>query len=164
MAREIIECPLINQGKKYLSRYGLLSGMCLITLEYSSYHLIQIQGAGTTKYIGGDLAELGQVSGYWSPEGCFYNPYPSVRYGGQDCETLYTFCRPRPDTGQCAWEETVDYDDCFDDRESIWFFTEKGQHAYTCRSQCMAQGTKLLRWRCLKVIKKLEMKGLIQRC
>ncbi|XP_780642.2 metalloproteinase inhibitor 2 [Strongylocentrotus purpuratus] len=141
-----------DQRRGFKDRYEEQCGFCTI------------QGAGTTKYIGGDLAEDGQESGYWSPKECFYNPYPSVRYGGQDCETLYTFCRPHPDTGECAWEETMDYDDCFDARESIWFFTEKSQPAYTCRSQCMVQPTKLLRWRCLKVIKKLEMKGLIQRC
>ncbi|XP_041458462.1 metalloproteinase inhibitor 1-like isoform X2 [Lytechinus variegatus] len=118
-----------------------------------------IQGAGTTKYFGGLEAELGEESGLWSPQGCFYNPIPSTTYGGEDCETLYSFCKPRPDTGVCEWEGTVDYDDCFTNREDIWFFTEKSQPAFTCRSQCKFQKTKLLKWRCARATKKLERQG-----
>nr|XP_054749784.1 uncharacterized protein LOC129255459 [Lytechinus pictus] len=82
-----------------------------------------------------------------------------TRYGGEDCETLYSFCKPRPDTGVCEWEGTVDYDDCFTNREGIWVAKEKSQPAFTCRSQCASQDIKLLRWKCFRATKKLERQG-----
>ncbi|XP_063952101.1 uncharacterized protein LOC129255459 [Lytechinus pictus] len=58
------------------------------------------QGADTAKHLNVNMT--GDVqSGLWSSEECFFNPIPSKRYGGEDCETLYSFCKPRPDTGVC---------------------------------------------------------------
>ena len=122
--------------------------------------LLQINSApsSTTLYIGGELAELGLESGYWSTEGCFFNPIPSIKYGGEDCETLYSYCS-LGSSGSCSWKETEEYLECYQLREDNWFFTEKAQPAYTCRSQCNSIANKQEKYQCAKATKKLEKQG-----
>ncbi|XP_054762031.2 metalloproteinase inhibitor 1-like [Lytechinus pictus] len=52
-------------------------------------------------------------------EGCIYNPEASQRFGGQDCEYLYSFCKLRKRTGDCRWKRTAHYDTCFAEREAL---------------------------------------------
>ena len=81
-----------------------------------------------------------------------------MKYGGEDCETLYSYCTPGSGDG-CSWKVTPEYKKCFKLRESTWFLTEKGQGAYTCRSQCQRISNQSLRYRCIKKTRKLEKQG-----
>lgn len=136
-----------DQRRGFIDRYENQCDFC------------QIEAAIQTKYIGGILAELGRESGYWSKEGCVYNPEPSARYGGVDCESLYTFCLAGSKAGECSWEGTIDYDDCVESREDAWFLEEKGETEYTCRSQCDNLMSYHERWYCLKDAMRLERQG-----
>ncbi|XP_072174111.1 uncharacterized protein [Diadema setosum] len=128
-------------------------------LQHCDY--CKIQGADRTKYIGGILAEQGLESGYWSSQTCFYNPAPSQRFGGEDCETRYSMCRPHPQTAKCQWEGGDDYFNCFQEREDAWFRQEGAlsPSGYTCRSECDSQPHLLLKLRCIRETTKLEDEG-----
>ncbi|XP_072174100.1 uncharacterized protein [Diadema setosum] len=122
----------------------------------------RISSAGTTKHIWSPEAEAGLESGYWSPEGCFFNPIPSTKYGGEDCETLYSVCTAglAEDGVGCEWDQNESYQECFSRREDAWFFTERAEPAFTCQSDCKAQPTKKLRWLCAKTVRKLKKQGM----
>ncbi|XP_071484281.1 metalloproteinase inhibitor 1-like [Diadema antillarum] len=121
----------------------------------------EISSARVAKRMWGELVLAGQESGFWSTDLCFFNPIQSQKYGGKDCETLYSVCTPslEDNGGTCAWEQTASYTDCFQKREDLWFFMEKSEPAFNCESDCHSQPSKKLRWQCTKQKKKLKRRG-----
>ncbi|XP_071480996.1 uncharacterized protein [Diadema antillarum] len=191
--------PMLQRGGIYLIAGQVRDGMLTISqceglaMKWSSLTQEQRQGfeglyqeqcrsceiepAWVQKYYRGEEDQGQFESRYWSRQGCFYNPIASDRYGGEDCETLYSTCVPinhnggAPNYGYdqmggttgCMWRDTPAYQECYQQRDSAWFFTDRAEQAITCRSQCSNLPSKQQRWRCVAEVRKLERRG-HQRC
>lgn len=100
-----------------------------------------------------------QISRPWRKPDCFFNPVASHIYIDIDCETVYSNCYPDKDTpGKCKWNETEEYEKCFEDRESVWVSKNSPQPAaaltkFTSFRDCKKLATKRMKKKCVKAVK-----------
>lgn len=107
-----------------------------------------------------DGADPGQlVSGLWRTSGCYFNPVASYIYWDVDCETAYSNCYPDKDEpGECRWNMTDEYNECFSNREEAWANQNPGRPAaaltrFTSFRDCKKLATKRMKKKCVKAVR-----------
>ncbi|XP_071816712.1 tissue inhibitor of metalloproteinase-like [Apostichopus japonicus] len=78
---------------------------------------------------------------FWTPTNCYYNPHKSQAYNQpsngevEDCEDQYGLCRPHRRSGECSWQLTAEYEECFKHRDDF-VIVSSGEFAITDVAQC----------------------------